>query len=155
MDGVKIERALDIEGKRRNLHEGYDYIKRDFVPIKSAKQCTVAVYEIMPGNSAYPYHFHAQNEEVFYIISGEGALKTPEGVKMVRAGDIIYFPSGEPGAHKLTNTSETERLIYIDFDTLNAVDVAQYPDSGKIAIWGMNINKVFNADTNVGYYEGE
>lgn len=155
MDGIRIERADDIEGKRRNLHEGYDFIKRDFVPIKNADKCVVAIYEIMPGNSAYPYHYHTQNEEVFYVISGEGALKTPDGVKPVRAGDIIYFPAGEAGAHKLTNTSDSERLVYIDFDTFGAVDVAHYPDSGKIAIWGMDINKVFMADSNVSYYEGE
>lgn len=40
------------------------------------------------------------------------------------------------GAHKLTNTSKTENLVYIDFDVIHDLDVTVYPDSNKIGIWG-------------------
>ena len=66
-----------------------------------------------------------------------------------------FFPANENGAHKLTNTSETERLVYIDFDTSNDLDVALYPDSGKIGIWGKEVNQIYKTDQNVAYFEGE
>ena len=52
-------------------------------------------------------------------------------------------------------TSATENLVYIDFDVIHELDVAIYPDSGKIGVWGKEINKVYPQDDNVDYYEGE
>ncbi len=34
----------------------------------------------------------------------------------------MFFPTGADGAHKLTNSSETENLVYIDFDVVHDVD---------------------------------
>jgi len=96
-----------------------------------------------------------KSEEVFYILSGKGLLKTPDGEKTVTAGDYIFFPANENGAHKLTNISDTETLVYLDFDTYNDIDVAFYPDSGKVGIWGKNINQLYKIKDQVGYYDGE
>ena len=46
-------------------------------------------------------------------------------------------------------------LIYIDFDVVHDLDVAVYPDSGKIGIWGKNVNRVWRTDDDVDYYENE
>lgn len=115
----------------------------------------VSIYEIPPMKSAYPYHYHHKNEETFYIISGEGMLKTPQGEKKVSAGELLFFPATSEGAHKLTNTSETEKLIYIDFDVVHDLDVAVYPDSNKIGIWGKGVNKVYTLENDTDYYDGE
>ena len=136
-------------------HEGYEYIKHKFVPFGAAKNTLVSVYEIPPRKAAYPYHFHHNNEETFFILSGQGLLRTPEGERPVRPGEFLFFPTGPEGAHKLTNTSDTENLVYIDFDTVNEVDVTIYPDSGKIGVWGMGVNQVYPQDAAVDYYHGE
>ena len=115
----------------------------------------VRVYELPPGKSAYPYHYHLKNEETFFILRGEGLLRTPEGERTVKAGDLLFFPAGETGAHKLTNTSDTEMLVYIDFDIVHDLDVAVYPDSGKLGIWGKDTNRIYRLDDDVDYYEGE
>lgn len=67
----------------------------------------------------------------------------------------MYFPANEKGAHKLTNNSSNETLVYLDFDTCNAIDVSYYPDSGKIGVWGKSIDKIYKAGESVDYYEGE
>lgn len=148
-------KSSELPHKHVKKHEDYEYTKRAFVKRGDARQCIVAIYEVAPGKSAYPYHFHVKNEEIFYIISGSGILKTPDGEKTVSAGDLLFFPADENGAHKLTNTSEKESLVYIDFDTANDLDVAFYPDSGKIGIWGKDINALYKTANNVDYYEGE
>ena len=84
-----------------------------------------------------------------------GILKTPDGEVSVGAGDIVFFPCGAEGAHKLTNTSETENLIYIDFDSVHDINVAVYPDSNKIGVFGDDANKVFRMQDSVDYYDGE
>jgi len=155
MKTIKQKKAAELQGQHKNLHPGYEFTRRSFLPQGEAMQCAVAIYEIPPGKSAYPYHYHIKNEEVYYILSGTGLLKTPEGDKSVQAGEFLYFPANENGAHKLTNISATEPLTYIDFDTQNDLEVAIYPDSGKIGVWGMDINRLYCQRDEKDYYEGE
>ena len=155
MSEIKHNKIEELPISHKCEHEGYEYFRRKFIPFGGAKNTLVSVYEIPPGKSAYPYHFHHNNEETFYIISGEGLLRTPEGERNVSAGELIFFPTGEQGAHKLTNCSDTENLVYIDFDVTHEVDITEYPDSGKIGIWGMGINELYPRSANVDYYEGE
>lgn len=155
MSEIKHSKIEAIPVSHKCEHDGYEYHRRKFVPFGTAQNAQVSVYEIPPGKSAYPYHYHYKNEETFYILSGKGILKTPEGEKTVSAGELLFFPIGPAGAHKLTNCSDTENLVYLDFDVVHDVDVAIYPDSDKIGIWGMGINKLFPKSGDVDYYEGE
>lgn len=143
----------NLKGTVKDTHAPYTFNKATIIPRGEGK-CSVSVYEIEPGKSNYPYHWHTENEEVFYIISGEGTLRTPQGERTVKAGDILYFPPNPNGAHKLTNTGN-ETLRYIDFDTENEIAVTFYPDSNKMGVWGLNVNKVYPVDSNVDYYAGE
>lgn len=155
MSEIKHAKIEDIPASHKCDHEGYEYFRRKFVPFGAAGNTLVSVYEIPPGKSAYPYHFHYKNEETFCILSGEGILKTPEGERKVGPGELLFFPAGPEGAHKITNSSETEMLTYIDFDVVHDIDVAVYPDSDKIGIWGMGINKIYPQNADVDYYDGE
>jgi uncharacterized cupin superfamily protein len=148
-------KAADADQKHKCEHEGYEYYKRELIPEGYARQCEVSLYEIPPGKSGYPYHYHMKNEECFYILSGTGLLKTPAGEREVTAGDFLFFPANERGAHKLTNASETDMLVYLDFDTDNDVEVSFYPDSGKVGIWGKGLGRLYRTGDEVGYYEGE
>lgn len=159
MSGILHSKAEDLPIKHNCRHEDYEFYRRDFVPPGNEGQTLVCIYEVPPHKSAFPYHYHHKNEETYYIISGEGLLKTPEGDRKVSAGDCLFFPANAQGAHKLTNISETENLVYIDFDVTHDIDIAVYPDSDKIGIWGKGIkkeiNRVYNSDDNVDYYKGE
>lgn len=155
MSGIKHVNIKDLNGKHTAKHSDYEYYKRTFVPRGSADSTLVCIYEVPPLKSAYPYHYHLKDEETFYILSGEGILKTPGGEERVSPGDLLFFPAGEHGAHKLTNTSATEKMVYIDFDVIHDLDVCVYPDSNKIGIWGKDINRVYHMDDDVDYYTGE
>ena len=155
MSKIRHCKIDQIPASHKCEHEGYEYFRRKFVPFGAAKNTHVCVYEIPPGKAAYPYHYHCKTEETFYIISGIGTLRTPEGEKRVGAGELIFFPAGEAGAHKLTNASDTENLVYLDFDVTHELDVAVYPDSDKIGIWGMGINQIFPKSADADYYYGE
>ena len=82
-----------IPKSHKCIHADYEY-RRTFVPSGAARNTAVSVYEIPPKKSAYPYPFHLSNEETFYIISGEGILRTSHGVRRVGAGDLLFFPVG-------------------------------------------------------------
>jgi len=114
----------------------------------------VTFYTLMPGKTNYPYHYHSSMEEVYYIISGTGTLKTPEGEKAVAEGDVIVFPSNANGAHQLTNTSD-EPLMYLDIDTVSAAEVVFFPDKGDFRIITPTAHKNFPLDAEVNYLRGE
>lgn len=155
MSGFKHTNINELAGKPKVLHEGYEYCKKAFVPRSDGRESLVCVYEVPPGKSPYPYHYHLKDEETFYILSGQGSLRTPEGERAVKPGDFLFFPAGEEGAHKLTNISDSEKLVYIDFDVIHDVDLCIYPDSNKLGVWGKDVNRVYMLDENVDYYEGE
>lgn len=155
MSSFKHSSMEDLPVRHVCDHEGFEYFRRAFVRRSEASQCVVNVFEIPPMKSAFPYHYHHNNEETFYIIRGHGILRTPDGERPVSAGDLLFFPANECGAHRLTNSSRTENLVYLDFDTSNEIDVTVYPDSDKIAIWGKDVNRVFRTQDHVDYYDGE
>ena len=155
MSVIKHVSIDEIPSSYKAEHEDYKFYKKAFVRRGEAKNTQVSVYELLPGMSAYPYHYHLENEECFYIISGEGILKTPDGEKKVTAGDLLFFPSGKNGAHKLTNSSESESLVYIDFDVIYNVNVAVYPDSEKVGIWSNDVTKILPLNSNLNYFDGE
>lgn len=155
MSTMKHSKTAELKAEHKVGAEGFEYYKKEFVPRGHAEKTMVSVYEIPPLKSAYPYHFHLKNEETFYILRGEGVLKTPDGESRVSAGDLLFFPASPEGAHKLTNSSPTEPLVYIDFSVVHDLDVTVYPDSHKIGVWGKDINKVYPLCADVDYYEGE
>ena len=155
MSEIKHSKIESIPVSHKCEHDGYEYYRKKFIPFSDAKNSLVSVYEIPPHKSAYPYHFHHNNEETFYILSGEGVLRTPDGERKVSAGEFLFFPTGPAGAHKLTNSSDTENLVYIDFDVVHDVDITIYPDSEKIGVWGMGINQLYPQAEAVDYYDGE
>ena len=149
-----VVRAADVPPDR-TAHGAYEYDKRLIVP-RRGNQCTVALMEVPPGKSAYPYHYHAAVTEVFFVLEGSGRLRTPEGIVTVDPGDVAVFPPGPAGAHQLTNASDTQVLRYVDFDTTAPADAPFYPDSGKVSVIvdGMTTGP-FRLDSQVDYYDGE
>ncbi|MFZ5353125.1 MAG: cupin domain-containing protein [Bacillota bacterium] len=153
---IIITNMNEITPTHKCEHEPFEYYKHEVIKRSKENQCYVAIYEIPPQKSNYPYHYHLQNEEVFYIISGSGVLETPDGNKPISAGDIIYCPPNEKGAHRVINTSQTTPLVYLDFDTINNPDVVFYPKSDKVGlIVQCESSTFYKRDSNVDYYEGE
>ena len=155
MGGEAFIRRAETADIQKWDHPGYVFNRKIIVGKEDSQHFGVSIYEVPPGNATFPYHHHMCNEEVFYILSGTGLLKSPEGEKTVTAGDFLYFPNNEKGAHKLTNISESETLVYADFDIMHELDVAFYPDSDKVGIYGMGKRLIFPVSKQVGYYEGE
>lgn len=59
----------------------------------ASKNLTVGVAVFPPG-SAPVGHTHAAQEEVVYIVSGSGYLKTPAGTARLTPGTAVFIPAG-------------------------------------------------------------
>jgi uncharacterized cupin superfamily protein len=117
-----------------------------------SKGLIASIYELDPGESICPYHYEGGNEEWLLVLSGRPLLRHPEGEEVLDPGDLVVFPEGPAGAHKLTGQGEeTVRLIFFSTDIRPATAV--YPDSGKIGVWPPG--KLFREADAVDYWEGE
>jgi uncharacterized cupin superfamily protein len=92
------------------------------------------ITSVPAGMRAFPLHNHHVNEEMFFILSGSGELRTGDERQTIRAGDIIASPPGGPDvAHQIINTGK-EELRYLAVSTMLTPEVVEYPDSGKFAV---------------------
>ena len=89
-----------------------------------------SLYELGPGNSA-AFHFHHGSEELLIVLRGRPTLRTPEGERQLKEGEVVHFPVGPDGAHGLRN--DTDELVrYIVAGIRVSPEVVEYPDVKKI-----------------------
>ena len=112
------------------------------------------LFELPPGQSTRPYHYES-SEEWLLVLEGRVSVRRPDGDETLQAGDLVCFPAGPDGAHKVTNRSDQiARVLLVSTRTSPAVAV--YPDSDKIGViadWGDAIFVPRAANT--GYYDRE
>ena len=112
----------------------------------------LSVYDLPPEQSAFPYHFEVGREEWLLVITGRPTLRDPDGEYQLEPGDLVVFPEGEDGAHKVTNNGdEVARIAMIS--NKEEPSVAFYPDSGKVGVWPAG--KLFRLADEVDYFDGE
>lgn len=116
---------------------------------------------VPPGKTAFPFHNHYGNEEMFFILEGEGEVRIGENRYPIRSGDFIACPVGDKQtAHQIINTSGSQVMKYVGVSTMQTPDLVQYPDSGKTgAAHFLADNTAIRIrnfeENNAGYWEGE
>jgi uncharacterized cupin superfamily protein len=95
-------------------------------------QIGATLHVVPAGKTAWPYHRHHGNDELFFVLSGTGEYRMGARRLPIKAGDCIGAAAGgEP--HQIINSSGGE-LRYIAFANHGRADVIDYPDSGRIAV---------------------
>ena len=94
MDAINIFRAENPEG-RVDVARGV-----------GSAATAMFIYDLAPGQSQSPYHYEYEEEWVL-VVDGTVVVRTPEGEHLLERGDLVCFPSGPAGAHKLMNQSDT------------------------------------------------
>lgn len=132
-----------------------------FVSAKiGAKKLGYNVSICPPGKSVCPFHNHRINEEVVFILEGEGRLRFGNNEFPLKSGDFIAFPpGGRDVAHQIINDGKVN-LKYISLSTMIEEEVCEYPDSNKVGVFigsyeESRFRKVFVADQDVPYSHGE
>lgn len=113
-----------------------------------AEEIGAGLYELEAGQRSWPYHFHHGSEEWLLVIAGSPTVRTPDGERRLRRGDVLCFPVGPEGAHQVTGPGTV--LILSEKPPLDSVE---FPDSGKVSL--SHPRMVFRAADSVDYWEGE
>ena len=138
--------------------------RRKLAAAAGARMLGASIYELAPGASAFPFHYHCANEELIYVLEGEGTLRIGNEKVPVRAGSFAAMPPGHDHAHRLYNTSAAT-LRYLCVSAMIEPEVCAYPDSHKIGVMvgsapggdpaKRTLAGVFRESSGVGYYDGE
>jgi uncharacterized cupin superfamily protein len=121
MERLNILRADNPEGRV------------DVARALGSKATLMFIYDLAPGQGQSPYHYEYE-EEWLLVVDGTVVVRATDGEHVLERGDLVCFPPGPSGAHKLMNRSDSPaRTLMFSRSRVPAVSV--YPDSDKIGVF--------------------
>lgn len=139
-------------------HPGFNCRRARLGRQAGSEKVGLSLWELPPGEAAYPYHFHLAEEEILILLEGRPSLRTPEGWREMEPGEVACFLVGEEGAHQLVNrTDETVRFLAF---SNQQPDVIVKPDWNAISVAerrpeGGGLAKHFSLEDSGGYFDFE
>jgi uncharacterized cupin superfamily protein len=86
-----------------------------------------------PGRRLWPRHWHTAEEEHAYVLEGEVTLVLGAERHLMRPGDYVVFPAGQPLGHTFENSGDGP-CSYLMIGNRDPKDACVYPDSAKVGI---------------------
>lgn len=116
----------------------------------------ITVYELAPGQAVCPYHYEVGEEEWLLVLEGNPTVRHPDGSDRLVPWDVVLFPRGPAGAHRIGNDTEENARVLM-FSTVVVPTASVYPDSDKVGIWtgDPETDVLVRRDSAVEYYDGE
>ena len=152
---VNIHRPVFDEPRE---YEGFSCLRARLGRQLGSQKIGLSLFELPPGQAAYPYHWHVAEEELIIVVAGRPHLRTPDGWRELESGDAVAFCVGEDGAHQLVNrTEEPVRLLAF---SNQQPDIIVRPDSNTLGVAerrpeGGGLAYHFRIADSIGYIEGE
>jgi uncharacterized cupin superfamily protein len=114
------------------------------------------IYDLAPGQASSPYHYE-YDDEWLLVVDGTVVLRAPDGEHTLERGDLVRFPAGPTGAHKLMNRSESPARTLMFSVRGRGYAVSVYPDSDTIGVFTADESgdQVFRRETAVPWAYGE
>ena len=140
-------------------HPGFECSRARIGRQAGTQRLGASLWEVPPGEAAYPYHWHLTEEELVVVLSGRPSLRTPEGWSELEEGDVVPFLVGEDGGHQIANRTD-EPVRFLALSTQGLPDVVIYPDSDKLGAFerrpeGGGLSEMYRRGDAVDYYDGE
>src|SRR5215831_15027895 len=98
----------------------------------NAKNMSVCMIRVPPGETVRPAHSHPNGEEVIHIIQGSGRVMIDGVVESVKQGCAVLFPQG--AVHMLQNSGKEEMKVACFFapptnlDNYKLSEDVQFPE---------------------------
>jgi uncharacterized cupin superfamily protein len=118
-----------------------------------SSELAMFVYDVGPGRSSSPYHYEYEDEWLL-VVEGSVAVRTPEGELQLERGDLVRFPAGPAGAHKVLNRGDRPARTLL-FSNARTPAVSVYPDGDTVGVWTDDDDLVFERGKAVPWAHGE
>lgn len=106
--------TIGRERKRLGLAAGLD-------------QFGVNICRLKPGAASSQRHWHANEDELVYVLEGEVVLCEDDGETILKPGDATAWKAGVANGHCLVNRSDRDAVV-IEVGTRANAERATYPD---------------------------
>lgn len=129
-----IKDPLALEEKRGSVYPpalttpSFDgRIKRQMTEKLGLTQFGINMTTLEPGTMSSLRHWHANEDECIYVLSGEAWLVDDTGEALLKAGMAAGFPGGDGNGHHLVNRS-TLPVTYLEIGSRLPDEVVTYSD---------------------------
>jgi mannose-6-phosphate isomerase-like protein (cupin superfamily) len=120
-----IADLADIEGRGYPAGRLTKNLVGGLSPILAEHFC-MGYVTLDPGGGQVPWHNQDQ-EEIYFVIEGEGEMCLGEERAPIRAGQAVYIPPGK--FHQLTNTGDVRMVM-----------LYCYSPAGDVAHWRQELD---------------
>lgn len=140
-------------------HAGFRCLRARLSRQAGSQRLGLSLWELPPGEAAYPYHYHLAEEELLVVLSGQPSLRMPDGWRDLQEGEVVPFLRGEAGAHQILNRTQ-DTVRFLAFSTNGEPDIVIRPDSKTINACerlpdGGGLRSIFRMQDAIDYYDGE
>ena len=127
---------LDLESIRRRVGSSYpapfdqpclNRVRRALGDAGGLSDFGVNLLELQPGTWSSQRHWHSNEDEFVWVLSGEVVLVEDSGETILRAGDCATFAKNSGNGHHLINRSDATVTI-LEVGTRSDHDVCTYSD---------------------------
>jgi uncharacterized cupin superfamily protein len=101
---------------------------RRLAPVAGLSEMGASHVVLKPGAWSSQRHWHAEEDELLVMLTGEAVLVEDDGETVLRAGDIAAWPKGVENGHHLQNRSDADCSFVAVSAGDSANDRGEYPD---------------------------
>lgn len=87
----------------------------------------VNLLQLPPGAWSSQRHWHSDEDEWVWVVSGEVTLIDETGEHRLQAGDCAAFPKKDPNGHHLVNNGKVAAVL-LEVGSRSDADTCTYPD---------------------------
>jgi uncharacterized cupin superfamily protein len=125
-------------------------------PDAEAKDTGTSLYDLPPGQALCPYHYEYGEEEWMLVLEGRPHLRTPDSTEQLDQLDVVFFPTGPEGGHKIWNETDSSVRVLM-WSSVVFPTATAYADSDKVGLWNRDKSEdlMVRRSSGVEYYDGE
>jgi uncharacterized cupin superfamily protein len=96
-------------------------------------QFGVNLTTLRPGAASALRHWHANEDELVYVLEGEVILVEDGGETLLKSGDAAGFKANSGNGHHLVNRTTVD-VVYLEIGSRSRHERVEYPDVDLIAV---------------------
>ena len=125
---LELQKGADGIGYPPPFDKGCDLFEAaDLSQAAGLTQFGVGIEKLLPGGMSSQRHWHENEDEFLYVLTGEVVLIEEDSEHTLTEGSAVGWKAGDPNGHHLVNRSDAP-AFYLIVGTKAKKDICHYPD---------------------------
>jgi uncharacterized cupin superfamily protein len=131
IEKLPVESSSDYPAPFHKVVEGRS--RKRLARAAGLTQLGVNICTLKAGAQSSQRHWHANEDELVYVLEGEVVLREDGGETLLKAGDAAAWPAGVPNGHCLVNRSNRDALL-LEIGSRAPTERAYYSDVDMMVV---------------------